>query len=151
MRIVSFFKVALLALLLGGCVAPLLFNPAGQLMWALLKPMVGLDPNEANLFEQPLVKDRMTAILGPHYDTTVSLLKTATELQQEGPLFYVLSRYNNSDPTAQKAGLVWDSSANQMSVMLVDKQGPQVFSENGQQPSWPQAMQSWSSAMGSTG
>ncbi|WP_042044937.1 hypothetical protein, partial [Aeromonas simiae] len=146
MRIISLLKVALLGLTLSGCVAPLLINPAGQLMWALLKPLVGFDPNEANLFEQPLVKDRMTAILGPHYDTTLSLLKTANELQQEGPLFYALSQI--APGVTDQAGLVWNADSNQMAVMLVDKQGTQVFAEPGQNPIWPAAMQGWGSANG---
>ncbi|WP_226798849.1 hypothetical protein [Aeromonas simiae] len=146
MRIISLLKVALLGLTLSGCVAPLLINPAGQLMWALLKPLVGFDPNEANLFEQPLVKDRMTAILGPHYDTTLNLLKTANELQQEGPLFYALSQI--APGVTDQAGLVWNADSNQMAVMLVDKQGTQVFAEPGQSPIWPTAMQGWGSANG---
>ncbi len=87
MRIMPLLKAACLSLMLSACVAPLLMmSPTSQLMWALLKPLVGFDPNEANLFEQPLIKDRMTAMLGPNYDSTMQLLKTANELQQEGPL-----------------------------------------------------------------
>lgn len=90
MRIMPLLKAACLSLMLSACVAPLLMmSPTSQLMWALLKPLVGFDPNEANLFEQPLIKDRMTAMLGPNYESTMQLLKTADELQQEGPLFYV--------------------------------------------------------------
>ena len=33
-------------------------------MWALLKPLVGLDPNDVGLFEQPLIKNRMQELLG---------------------------------------------------------------------------------------
>ncbi|MGL6011370.1 MAG: hypothetical protein ACRC0J_07640, partial [Shewanella oncorhynchi] len=67
-----------LALMLNACVAPLLLmSPQGQLMWALLKPLVGLDPNDVGLFEQPLIKNRMQELLGKNYDTTLSLLKTA--------------------------------------------------------------------------
>lgn len=141
MRVVSLIKVALISLMLSGCVAPLLISPGSQLMWALLKPLVGFDPNEVNLFEQPLVKDRMVSILGPHYDTTVTLLKTADQLQQEGPLFYTLSR--TVPGLSDKAGLVWNSDTNQMAVMLVDQQGAKVFAEPGSQPSWPDAMQGW--------
>jgi hypothetical protein len=115
-------------------------------MWALLKPLVGFDPNEANLFEQPLIKDRMTAMLGPNYDSTMQLLKTANELQQEGPLFYVVSRYAPVPDVAKQAGMVWNADTNQLSVMLQKGDGAtQVFGENltAATPTWPSAMQEW--------
>jgi hypothetical protein len=131
-------------LLLSGCIAPaLMFSPQGQLLWALLKPMVGLDPNEVNLFEQPLIKGRMQSLLGPNYDTAVSLLKTANEIQQEGPLFYLVSRYTPVPELAEKAGFVWNAETNQMAVMLISGGAPQIFAEqlNKQTqkviPSWP--------------
>jgi len=41
--------------MLNACVAPLLLmSPQGQLMWALLKPLVGLDPNDVGLFFNPI-------------------------------------------------------------------------------------------------
>ena len=92
-----------LCLLLSACMAPLLAGPQSQLMWALLKPMVGLDPNEADLFEQPLVKNRMQPLLGEHYETTVALLKTANQIQQEGPLFYVMSKTPATQALADQA------------------------------------------------
>lgn len=120
MRIMPLLQAACLSLMLSACVAPLLMmSPTSQLMWALLKPLVGFDPNEANLFEQPIIKDRMTSILGPNYDSTMQLLKTANELQQEGPLFYVVSRYAPMPDVAKQAGMVWNSQTNQMSVMLL--------------------------------
>ncbi len=147
MRIMPLLQAACLSLMLSACVAPLLMmSPTSQLMWALLKPLVGFDPNEANLFEQPLIKDRMTSILGPNYDSTMQLLKTANELQQEGPLFYVVSRYAPVPDVAKQAGMVWNSQTNQMSVMLLKGDGtPQVFGENlaAGAPSWPTEMQNW--------
>ncbi|HGY5239508.1 TPA: hypothetical protein ACNV64_004228 [Aeromonas salmonicida subsp. pectinolytica] len=147
MRIMPLLQAACLSLMLSACVAPLLMmSPTSQLMWALLKPLVGFDPNQANLFEQPLIKDRMTAILGPNYDSTMQLLKTANELQQEGPLFYVVSRYAPMPEVAKQAGMVWNSQTNQMSVMLLKGDGtPQVFGENlaASAPSWPSEMQNW--------
>ena len=90
----SLLPVVALCLLLAGCLAPALLMPSSsQLMWALLKPLVGFDPNQVNLFEQPIVRNRMVALLGPNYDTTMQLLRTANELRKEGPLFYVVSRY----------------------------------------------------------
>ncbi len=147
MRIMPLLQAACLSLMLSACVAPLLMmSPTSQLMWALLKPLVGFDPNEANLFEQPMIKDRMTSILGPNYDSTMQLLKTANELQQEGPLFYVVSRYAPVPDVAKQAGMVWNSQTNQMSVMLLKGDGtPQVFGENlaAGAPSWPTEMQNW--------
>ncbi|MNQ52404.1 hypothetical protein D3C85_664180 [compost metagenome] len=147
MRIMPLLQAACLSLMLSACVAPLLLmSPTSQLMWALLKPLVGFDPNEANLFEQPLIKDRMTAMLGPNYDSTMQLLKTANELQQEGPLFYVVSRYAPVPDVAKQAGMVWNADTNQLSVMLQKGDGAtQVFGENltAATPTWPSAMQEW--------
>ena len=147
MRIMPLLQATCLSLMLSACVAPLLMmSPTSQLMWALLKPLVGFDPNEANLFEQPLIKDRMTAMLGPNYDSTMQLLKTANELQQEGPLFYVVSRYAPVPDVAKQAGMVWNADTNQLSVMLQKGDGAtQVFGENltTATPTWPSTMQEW--------
>ena len=147
MRIMPLLQAACLSLTLSACVAPLLMmSPTSQLMWALLKPLVGFDPNEVNLFEQPLIKDRMTSILGPNYDSTMQLLKTANELQQEGPLFYVVSRYAPVPDVAKQAGMVWNSQTNQLSVLLQKGDGTtQAFGENlaGTAPLWPTTMQGW--------
>ncbi|WP_146140455.1 hypothetical protein [Zobellella endophytica] len=144
MRLLTLLKAALLSLTLTACVAPMLAMGPGQLMWALLKPMVGLDPNSTNLFEQPVIKTRMTSLLGPNYDTTVNLLRTATELQQEGPMFYLMSRYSPLENT-DKAGLVWNSETNQMAALLSTDEQTRVFSEShtGRAAVWPQAMQGW--------
>ena len=122
--------VLALCLLLAGCLAPALLVPSsGQLMWALLKPLVGFDPNQVNLFEQPIVRNRMVALLGPNYDTTMQLLHTANELRKEGPLFYVVSRYTPVPEMAQKAGLVWNADTNQMAVALMKGDVTEVFAE----------------------
>ncbi|AEY00880.1 hypothetical protein GU3_05620 [Oceanimonas sp. GK1] len=144
MRLSILLKAALLSLTLSACVAPLLSMGPGQLMWAMLKPMVGLDPNTTNLFEQPVIKTRMTSLLGPHYDTTVSLLRTAGELQQEGPLFYLVSR-TAQQTDADKAGLVWNADSNQLSVLLSANDQTKVFSEShtGKAAVWPEVMQNW--------
>ncbi len=112
-------------------------------MWALLKPLVGLDPKTANLFEQPLLKGRLQALLGDNYDTAVSLLNTADKIQQEGPLFYLVSNYTPVPQLAEKAGFVWNAETNQMAVLLVSGGAPLVFAEQLNQqaakviPSWP--------------
>lgn len=153
MHVRGLLKVLLVSLLLSGCVAPLLAGAQSQLMWALLKPLVGFDPNEVSLFEQPLIKDRMQPLLGEHYGTAVTLLKTADEIQQEGPLFYVLSNNPVTGPLADKAGFVWNSQTNQMAVLLQQQGKSTVFSEPlanaaaettgaaATVPVWPQAMQ----------
>lgn len=153
MRVRGLLKVVLVSLLLSGCVAPLLAGAQSQLMWALLKPLVGFDPNEVDLFEQPLIKDRMQPLLGEHYGTAVTLLKTADEIQQEGPLFYVLSNNKVTGPLADKAGFVWNSQTNQMAVLLQQQGKSAVFSEPlanaaaettgaaATVPVWPQSMQ----------
>jgi hypothetical protein len=126
----SLLPVVALCLLLAGCLAPALLMPSSsQLMWALLKPLVGFDPNQVNLFEQPIVRNRMVALLGPNYDTTMHLLRTANELRKEGPLFYVVSRYTPVPEMAQKAGLVWNSETNQMAVALMRGDVAEVFAE----------------------
>ncbi|MFE8730201.1 hypothetical protein ACFX56_24565, partial [Aeromonas hydrophila] len=76
-------------------------------------------------------------------------LKTANKLQQEGPLFYVLSEYAPVPDIAKQAGMVWNSQTNQMSVLLQKGDGTtQTFGENlaGTTPVWPTAMQGWQAA-----
>ena len=139
--------VLLCVTLLTHCVAPaLLLAPQGQLMWALLKPMVGLDPKEANLFKQPLIQSRLEPLLGSNYAGAVQLLETADKIQQEGPLFYVVSKYTPVPELAEKAGFVWNSETNQMAVLLVSGGAPQVFAEKlnsevaAQIPVWPKEL-----------
>ncbi|MDZ7869651.1 MAG: hypothetical protein U5L02_10745 [Rheinheimera sp.] len=103
--ILRFIVIVIMACVLTQCVAPaLLLAPQGQLMWALLKPLVGLDPKEANLFKQPLIQSRLEPLLGSHYAGAVQLLETADKIQQEGPLFYVVSKYTPVPELAEKAG-----------------------------------------------
>ena len=154
-----------LALLLSACAAPvLMMSPQGQLMWALLKPMVGLDPGTLELWNQPMFKGRMTALLGDQYDTAMQLLRTANELQQEGPLFFIVSRATPIPEIAQGAGLVWNADTNQMAAMIARGDGVDVFAEYVKEtvvasagaavadavpvvaPTWPSAMQPWLTA-----
>lgn len=146
MRIKVLF-IPLIVLFLSGCVAPaLMLSPQSQLLWALLKPMVGLDPNEANFFEQPMIKSRLQPLLGENYDTAVTLLSTATELQQQGPMFFLVSKNSPLPQVAEKAGFVWNSDTNQMAVLLVSGGAPTVFAEQVKQegakviPQWPQEL-----------
>ncbi|MCB1630931.1 MAG: hypothetical protein H7A12_13310 [Pseudomonadales bacterium] len=121
---------SVLLALLGGCLAPAMLLPSSsQLMWALLTPLVGFDPNRVNLFEQPVLRNRMVALLGEHYDPTMRLLRTANELRREGPLFYVVSRYTPIPEMADKAGLVWNADTNQLAVALLKGDVTQVLSE----------------------
>lgn len=133
MRISKIIAVLLISLTLSACISSLLIGNQLQskLMWSFLKPLVGFDPNEVNFFEAPIIKDRMTAILGDKYEPTMKLLRTAQEIQQEGALFYVASRYAPTQVQAvtDKAGLVWNSQTNQMAVMLIKDGKPEIFSE----------------------
>lgn len=133
MRISKIIAILLISLGLSACVSSLLIGNQLQskLMWSFLKPLVGFDPNEVNFFEAPIVKNRMTAILGDKYEPTMKLLRTAQEIQQEGALFYVASRYAPAQVQAvtDKAGLVWNSQTNQMAVMLIKDGKPEIFSE----------------------
>jgi hypothetical protein len=133
MKIAKITITLLLIACLTACVSQLLFGNKMQskLMWALIKPLVGFDPNQVNFFETPMVKDRMTSLLGDKYEPTMKLLRTANEIRQEGALFYVLSNYGPKETRdiADKAGLVWNSNTNQMAVMLVQNNTPQILSE----------------------
>lgn len=140
-------QIVLLVMMLNACAAPLLLmSPQGQLMWAVLKPLVGLNPNDVGLFEHPLIKDRMQTLLGDNYDTTVSLLKTADKIQQEGPLFYLVSTYTPVPEIAEKAGFVLNSDTNQMAVMLLTGGTSKIISEQLTNqaekliPTWPEEL-----------
>ena len=133
MRITKLASIAFICIFLSACVSSLLIGNQLQskLMWSFLKPLVGFDPNEVNLFETPMVKDRMTALLGDKYEPTMKLLRTAQAIQQEGALFYVASRY--APPQVQeitdKAAMVWNADTNQMAVMLIKDGTPEIISE----------------------
>lgn len=133
MRATKLIAVTFICILLSACVSSLLIGNQLQskLMWSFLKPLVGFDPNEVNLFETPMVKDRMTALLGDKYEPTMKLLRTAQSIQQEGALFYVASRY--APPQVQaitdKAAMVWNADTNQMAVMLIKDGTPEIISE----------------------
>ncbi|MDR7089426.1 MULTISPECIES: hypothetical protein [Cellvibrio] len=133
MRTTKFISIAFMCIFLSACVSSLLIGNQLQskLMWSFLKPLVGFDPNEVDLFETPMVKDRMTALLGDKYEPTMKLLRTAQTIQQEGALFYVASRY--APPKVQeitdKAAMVWNADTNQMAVMLIKDGTPEIISE----------------------
>ncbi len=154
----SRIALSLAVLMLSACIAPALLLPSqSQLMWALLKPLVGFDPNQVNLFEQPMVKQRMTTLLGERYGTAMQLLHTANQLQQEGPLFFVVSRFTPIPEIAAGAGLVWNSETNQMAALLREGGVAEVFKETAQRavitqannvvqealPVWPAVLQPW--------
>ena len=130
MRFRNALKIATLAILLSGCIAPVMLMPSSQqLLRALLTPLIGFDPNAVRLFEQPIVKERMTALLGTHYGMVMQLIETADKLEREGPLFFVISRYTPIPELAEKAGLVWNADTNQMAVAVLQGKGVEVFSE----------------------
>lgn len=121
--------VVLLASLLSGCLGAILARAGTDIVLAILRPLVGLDPNSNGLFQQPVIKDRMQAFLGEQYDPVMQLLRTADQLQQEGPLYFVISRYTPIPQVAEKAGFVWNAETNQMAVMLVTGGSPTVIAE----------------------
>ncbi len=133
MRTTKLLSIAFICLFLSACVSSLLIGNQVQskLMWSFLKPLVGFDPNEVKLFETPMIKDRMTALLGDKYEPTMKLLRTAQTIQQEGALFYVASRY--APPQVQaitdQAAMVWNADTNQMAVMLIKDGAPEILSE----------------------
>ena len=133
MRTTKFISIAFMCIFLSACVSSLLIGNQLQskLMWSFLKPLVGFDPNEVNLFETAMVKNRMTSLLGDKYEPTMKLLRTAQTIQQEGALFYVASRY--APPQVQeitdKAAMVWNADTNQMAVMLIKDGTPEIISE----------------------
>lgn len=133
MRIKKILLSAVLCLCLVGCVSSLLVGNQMQarLMGALLTPLIGFNPADVDLFEIPLVKDRMTAILGDNYEPAMALLNTAQSIQKEGALFYVVSRYAPSEvrEITDQAAMIWNADTNQMAVMLIQDGMPQVFSE----------------------
>ncbi|PUA29936.1 MAG: hypothetical protein B0W54_05200 [Cellvibrio sp. 79] len=133
MRITKIATIAIICLFLSACVSSLIIGNQLQskLMWSFLKPLVGFDPNEVKLFETPMIKDRMTKLLGDKYEPTMKLLRTAQTIQQEGALFYVASRYAPAQVQAvtDKAGMIWNADTNQMAVMLIKDGTPQIFSE----------------------
>ncbi|PCH60489.1 MAG: hypothetical protein COC05_04425 [Gammaproteobacteria bacterium] len=129
-----YFAIAIMCLSLSACASLLIGNQLqSKLMWSLLRPLVGFDPNDVNLFEVPLVKNRMTTMLGDQYEPTIKLLKTARKIQQEGVLFYVASRYipipKQAKKVTDKAAMIWNADTNQMAVMLIKDGVPKLFSE----------------------
>ena len=133
--------VLALCALLSGCVAPMLAMGPSQLMWAFIKPFVGLDPSSSQLFEKPLIKNRMTELLGDDYADTLALLRTAPALKQEGTLFYLASP--SDDGETQTAGLVWNAQTNKMSALVNDGKETKLFTEpNSTVPVvWPKTLQ----------
>ncbi len=146
--------VVALTLLLSACLGDFLVRAGTQVVLAILKPMVGLDPNSNGLFQQPVIKERMQGFLGDKYEPTMQLLRTADRLQEEGPLYYVVSRYTPIPQVAEKAGFVWNSDTNQMAVMLITGGSPTVIAEKLIQqktneqvaalvPQWPAELQTY--------
>ena len=132
MRIGKFVSVVCVCLALSACASVLIGNKAQSMMMkALFKPLIGFDPTEVKLLENPMIKGRMQALLGDKYEPTMKLLNTAQEIQREGALFYVASRYAPAQvqQITDKAGMIWNSDTNQMAVMLIKDGKPEIFSE----------------------
>lgn len=141
--------ILMMTLVLSACAASVLVgNAQSRLLWSFLQPLVGFNPHEMNLLESPLIKPRMQALLGSRYDSTVKMLRTANQLQQEGALFFLVSRYapDSVKNITDKAGFVWNADTNQMAVLLIENGLPRVFSESTNNtieravPQWPREL-----------
>lgn len=147
MRLSTLALLALLVLPLAACTPSLLIGTELQsrLMYALLKPLVGFDPSQVHLFAAPLVRERLQHLLGDKFEPALALLNTATQIQQEGALFYVLSRYTPPEvkaaaadaiavndkvkAIADTAAMVWNADTNQLAVMLVQDNAAEIIAE----------------------
>lgn len=129
MRIRKILLVVLMTGVLTACLGGLVARAGTDILLAILRPMVGLDPNSNGLFQQPVIRNRMQAFLGEKYEPVMKLIVTADQLQQEGPLYFVVSRYTPIPEIAEKAGFVWNAETNQMAVMLVTGGSPTVIAE----------------------
>lgn len=109
--------IAAFCLLLASCT--LLMGPQASLINSLFEKFVGVSPLDAKIFEHPLIKGRMQDLLGDKYDATMQILNTASAIQKEGPLYYVISRYTPIPEFAEKAGFAYNSETNQMVVLLL--------------------------------
>jgi hypothetical protein len=153
MKLWSKIKVMLCSLLLTGCIAPaLLMTSQAQLLGELMRPLVGFNPLDVNLFENPLIRDPMVALMGEsNYRTAVTLLNTATAIQQQGPLFFVVSEHSPLPHLAEKAGFVWNSDHNQMAILLVSGGKTEIFHQVVEGaagkviPSWPKELVDYTS------
>lgn len=113
-------KLAIIAaccLVLASCT--LVMGPQAALINSLFEKFVGVSPLDAKIFEHPLIKGRMQDLLGDKYDATMKILNTASAIQKEGPLYYVVSRYTPIPEFAEKAGFVYNTETNQMVVLLL--------------------------------
>jgi hypothetical protein len=125
-------SITLICVVLCACTSVLIGNKAQSMVTkALFKSLMGVDISEVKILENPLIKSRMQALLGDKYEPAMKLLNTAQEIQQEGALFYIASRY--APPKFQeitdKAGMVWNSDTNQMAVMLIKDGKAEILSE----------------------
>jgi hypothetical protein len=120
---ISMLKKKKLVVIFTLCIAlascALFMGPQASIISALFEKFVGVDPLSAEIFEHPAIKKRMQKLLGDKYESTIALLNTASEIQKEGPLYYVISRYTPVPEFAEKAGFVFNSETNQMVVLLL--------------------------------
>lgn len=128
----KWLTISFICIFLCACTSVLIGNKAQSMMTkALFKSLLGVDISEVKVLENPLIKGRMQALLGDKYEPAMKLLNTAQEIQQEGALFYIVSRY--APPKVQavtdKAGMVWNSDTNQMAVMLIKDGKADIISE----------------------
>lgn len=128
-------RILLLIAFLSGltaCTSLLIGNRAQSLLLkTFLTPLIGFDPTEVKLLENPMIKNRLEPLLGDKYEPTMKLLNTAQAIQRDGALFYIASKYAPSEVQAitDKAAMVWNADTNQMAVMLIKDNVPEIISE----------------------
>ena len=122
-----------------------MMSPTSQLMWACSNPLVGFDPERG----QPVraaadqgQNDRHAGTQLRHHHAVAQDRQRA--LQQEGPLFYVVSRYARYRTRQAGRHGVGTPTPTSFAVMLQKGTGAtQVFGENltAATPVWPSTMQ----------
>jgi hypothetical protein len=141
--------IVMIVSLLGGCTSLIFGNRLqSAVLGALFESVLGFNPNDVKLLENPAVKSRMQSMLGSKYEPTVALLREAQKIQRDGAAYYLLAKAaptitntiakqtgmsqeqtNAALALANNAGLSWDSNLNKFSVLLVQDGVPQLFSE----------------------
>ncbi|MGN0921447.1 MAG: hypothetical protein ACI4NJ_06985 [Cellvibrio sp.] len=104
----------------------------GAILNAVFTQLVGKSPEQ--LLADYRIQDRLKPLLGEHYEPAMKLLQTAREVQREGALFYVASRYAPDEVKGalSTAAMIYNADTNQMAVMLLGEDTAQII---GEQPS----------------
>lgn len=129
-RALQFIAVLTMLFTLTACASLLIGNRIqGAILNAVFTQLVGKSPDQ--LLEDSRIQDRLRPLLGDNYDPAMKLLKTAREVQREGALFYVASRYAPDEVKGvlNTAAMVYNADTNQMAVMLLGGDKPEIIGE----------------------